>query len=81
MSQLLVRNLEPVVIRHLKARAKDRGVALEEEHRRILREACLSARPKPALIDFLRDAHNAAAPDVELNLTRSRRSEERDTGI
>lgn len=81
MSQLLVRNLEPAVIRSLKARAKDRGVALEEEHRRILREACLSARPKPTLIDFLKDASNAAAPDVELDLTRSRQTEARDTGF
>ena len=81
MSQLLVRNLEPAVIRSLKARAKDRGVALEEEHRRILREACLSSTRKPGLIDFLRDAGNAAAPAVELDLTRSRRSESRDAGF
>ncbi|MFM8764981.1 MAG: FitA-like ribbon-helix-helix domain-containing protein, partial [Spartobacteria bacterium] len=41
MTQLLVRNLEPTVIKRLKERARLHGVAVEEEHRRILREVCL----------------------------------------
>ena len=35
---------------------------------------------KPSLIDFLRGARDSAAPNVELDLTRSRQNEERDTG-
>ena len=39
MAQLLVRNLEDELVRHLKRRAGEHGVSVEEEHRRILREA------------------------------------------
>ena len=38
MAQLLVRNLEEELVRHLKKRAGEHGVSVEEEHRRILRE-------------------------------------------
>lgn len=38
MAQLLVRNLEIELVRHLKKRAGEHGVSVEEEHRRILRE-------------------------------------------
>lgn len=41
MPQLIVRNLEDAVVRRLKKRAGDHGVSMEEEHRRILREALL----------------------------------------
>lgn len=81
MNQLLVRNLEAPVVRRLRARARLNGVSVEEEHRRILREACLAPAPRPSLIDFLRDTANAAAPDVELNLSRSREREIRETGF
>jgi plasmid stability protein len=81
MNQLLVRNLETPVIRRLRARARQHGVSVEEEHRRILREACVSSGTRPNLIDFLRDNRNAAAPDVELDLARSRQNESRDTGF
>jgi len=77
MTQLLVRNLEPTVIKRLKERARLHGVAVEEEHRRILREACLAPVQKVSLIDFLRNPENAAAPNVELNLKRSRQAESR----
>ena len=43
MAQLLVRNLEEELVRHLKKRAGEHGVSVEEEHRRILREALLAA--------------------------------------
>ena len=76
MTQLLVRNLEPTVIKRLKERARLHGVAVEEEHRRILREVCLAPVQKVSLIDFLRDPENAA-PTVELNLERSREIESR----
>jgi len=39
MPQLLVRNLEEEIVRDLKKRAGEHGVSVEEEHRRILREA------------------------------------------
>ena len=46
MTQLLVRNLEEGLVRRLKARARLHGVAVEEEHRRILRQACLRGKGK-----------------------------------
>ena len=39
MAQLLVRNLDDALVRDLKKRAGEHGVSVEEEHRRILREA------------------------------------------
>lgn len=41
MPQLIVRNLEEAVVRRLKKRAGEHGVSMEEEHRRILREALM----------------------------------------
>ena len=77
MTQLLVRNLEPMVIKRLKERARLHGVAVEEEHRRILREVCLAPIQKVSLINFLRNPENAASPSVELDLNRSRQIESR----
>ncbi|NBB80835.1 MAG: DNA-binding protein [Verrucomicrobia bacterium] len=80
MSQLLVRQVDPKTVRKLKARAAAQGVSAEEAHRRILREA-LSRPPeeKPSLIEFLSDTE--VAPDVELDLGRSRIIETRDPGF
>ncbi|MFZ4779528.1 MAG: FitA-like ribbon-helix-helix domain-containing protein [Terrimicrobiaceae bacterium] len=47
MPQLIVRNLEETVVRRLKKRAGEHGVSMEEEHRRILREALGASRKKP----------------------------------
>ena len=77
MTQLLVRNLEHMVIKRLKERARLHGVAVEEEHRRILREVCLAPIQKVSLIHFLRNPENAASPSVELDLERSRQIESR----
>lgn len=44
MPQLLVRNVDPKVMRELKARAGRNGVSTEEEHRRILREVLLESK-------------------------------------
>ena len=77
MTQLLVRNLEPIIIKRLKERARLHGVAVEEEHRRILREVCLAPAQKVSLIDFLRNSDNDASPAVELSLERSRQIESR----
>ena len=77
MTQLLVRNLEPIIIKRLKERARLHGVAVEEEHRRILREVRLAPVQKVSLIDFLRNPDNDASPAVELSLERSRQIESR----
>ena len=41
MPQLLVRQVEEKVVRKLKQQAGHHGVSMEEEHRRVLREALL----------------------------------------
>lgn len=43
MAQLVVRRVEESVVEKLRRRAARHGVSLEEEHRRILREALLPA--------------------------------------
>lgn len=61
MPQLIVRRVEETVVRKLKARAGHHGVSMEEEHRRILREALLGKKPgRPSFKDFL-----LATPDVD----------------
>jgi plasmid stability protein len=77
MPQLLVRNLEEALVRKLKKRAAARGVSAEEEHRNILRDA-LNSSParKPTLMQFLLSDEGVVHPDVELDITRSRRRNE-----
>ena len=41
MPQLIVRGIEEKVVRKLKQRAGEHGISMEEEHRRILRDALL----------------------------------------
>ena len=41
MPQLIVRRIEEKVVKKLKQQAGARGVSMEEEHRRILRESLL----------------------------------------
>lgn len=80
MGQLLVRNVEAATVAKLKARARFHGVSAEEEHRRILREA-LAQEPerKPSLIEFL--TAQPVHPEVELDLSRSKEAESRETGF
>ena len=60
MPQLLVRDIEEKVVRKLKQRAGEHGISMEEEHRRILRDALLSPPKKRfSLIDHLK-----AMPDI-----------------
>lgn len=60
MAQLLVRQIEEKLVRKLKQRAGEHGVSMEEEHRRILREALLGSPGKrPSLKEYL-----LAMPDV-----------------
>ena len=67
MPQLLVRQVEEKVVRKLKQQAGEHGVSMEEEHRRILREALL--RPlhkKRSFKEFLLAMPNVGEdPDFE----------------
>jgi antitoxin FitA len=54
MPQLLVRNVEDKVVSKLKQQAGQHGISMEEEHRRILREALLgSLKKRPSLKEYL----------------------------
>ncbi len=46
MPQLIVRQIEEKVVKKLKQQAGAHGVSMEEEHRRILREALLGKAAK-----------------------------------
>lgn len=60
MPQLIVRRIEEKVVKKLKEQAGQHGVSMEEEHRRILREALLGkARKKLSFKEAL-----LAMPDV-----------------
>ena len=82
MARLLVRNIDESLVRELKRRATVHGVSAEEEHRRILKEA-LSKPPKakPSLIEFLLSPDSEVAPEIELDLERSREVATRDSGF
>ncbi len=63
MPQLIVRQIEEKVVRKLKQQAGEHGVSMEEEHRRILREALLGkADQRPSFKDYLQ-----MMPDVGPN--------------
>ena len=54
MPQLIVRQIEEKVVRKLKQQAGAHGVSMEEEHRRILREALLGpSRKRPSFKEAL----------------------------
>lgn len=82
MAQLLVRDIDEALVLKLKRHAVAHGVSAEEEHRRILKEALLKPQSAtPSLIEFLLSPQGEVAPEVELELPRSRQVEDRDTGI
>lgn len=55
MRQLIVRQLEDAIVAKLKERAGRHGVSMEEEHRRILRDALQGRRAKKRNFkDYLR---------------------------
>jgi plasmid stability protein len=60
MPQLIVRQIEGQVVRKLKERAGRHGISMEEEHRRILREALVGKKRKP--VSFKQSL--LAMPDV-----------------
>ena len=47
MSQLLVRGLEPAIVRKLRSQAASLGISVEEAHRRLLRAALFGDTPGP----------------------------------
>ena len=53
MAQLLVRDLEDAVVHALRQKAAEEGTSVEEAHRRILRLALLSKKPKKGFKEFL----------------------------
>jgi plasmid stability protein len=61
MAQLIVRSIEEKVVTELRQRAARHGVSMEEEHRRILREA-LSQRGRGVRRSF--KDHLGKMPDV-----------------
>ncbi len=76
MAQLLVRSVDILLVQKLKHRASAHGISVEEEHRRILKEAL--SKPladKPSLIEFLLSDGAAVHPEVELDIRRSRKLE------
>jgi len=47
MPQLLVRDLEPAIVRRLRSQAAAQGISVEEAHRRLLRAALFGDTPGP----------------------------------
>ena len=56
MPQLLVRDIEPSVVKKLRSSAAAQGVSVEEAHRRLLRSALIGGKPGPQhdFIEYLR---------------------------
>ena len=56
MAQLLVRDIEPAVVKKLRGRAAAHGISVAEAHRRLLREALVGDRqvPQANFIEYLR---------------------------
>lgn len=63
MPQLLVRDIEPAVVRKLRSRAAAEGVSVEEAHRRVLRAALVGTRadPQKNFLDYLRSIPTGGA--------------------
>ena len=81
MAQLIVRKLEPEVVRKLKLRAARRGVSMEEELRLILRQ---SVQKKPAKVkmnfkEFLLTMPNVGK-DSDFEMPRDKRMRDIDLG-
>lgn len=66
MAQLLVRNLDDDLVRDLKRRAGEHGVSVEEEHRRILRDALRpeTAGRSPSFWEALTDMPDAGGDEL-----------------
>lgn len=54
MPQILIRQLDDLIVRKLRAKAAAEGVSAEEEARRILRRSLIGEVPAVSLLEFLR---------------------------
>jgi plasmid stability protein len=65
MPQLIVRQIEEKVVKKLKEQAGRHGVSMEEEHRRILRDALLrKSKKRPSLKDYLLKMPDVGADEL-----------------
>lgn len=69
MSQLLVRDVDPRLVRALKQRAARHGRSAEAEHREILRVALEAEARGPSFKDFLTSMPNVGR-DEDFDLAR-----------
>ena len=72
MAQVIVRKLNDRLVKRLKRRAAEHGVSMEEELRRLLREALEPAKkpkPKMSLLDYLCTMPNVGK-DSDFNIPR-----------
>jgi plasmid stability protein len=75
MPQLLVRGLEPIIVKKLRGSAAAQGVSVEEAHRRLLRSALVggSANPQKNFIDYLRSIPQGEAAEFPRSADLPRR--------
>ena len=69
MSQLLVRDLEPAIVRKLRSQAASLGISVEEAHRRLLRAALFGETPGPK-DNFIADLQRVP-PGEDIEFPRS----------
>ncbi|WP_404423050.1 FitA-like ribbon-helix-helix domain-containing protein [Nibricoccus sp. IMCC34717] len=69
MPQLLVRDIEPAVIKKLRSRAAAQGISVEEAHRRLLRSALVGMQsdPRSNLLEYLQ-----SIPQEEVDFPRAK---------
>jgi plasmid stability protein len=82
MAQLIVRKLDAKLVNRLKRRAKEHGVSMEEETRRLLRKALepeKMVRPKMSLLDHLATMPNVGE-DYDWQIQRVGKMREIDWG-
>lgn len=75
MSQLLVRGLEPIIVKKLRGSAAAQGVSVEEAHRRLLRSALIGdgANPPKNFIEYLRSIPQGEAVEFPRSADLPRR--------
>ena len=77
MPQLLVRNIEPAVVKQLRRRAAAQGISVEEAHRRLLRRALVGNQAGPAedFLAYLRGIPAGGKIDFARSADRPRQNE------
>ncbi|MBW7894269.1 MAG: DNA-binding protein [Opitutaceae bacterium] len=76
MPQLLVRNLEPAVVRKLRRQAAAAGLSMEEAHRRLLRKVLLEGEAGSAqdFLSYLRSIPGGDAGEFSRSADKPRRN-------